>query len=181
MAAVNKTKNGFLAVDERAACEKLVGAEAPYGQRATVILALDEGATQAQAAERAGLTKGQVRYWSDKFREKGLAIFPEEAAPGKPVGAGTPAVAEEPAAEVAALVEESSLPVQEEAAEKPAADAEKQTKKKKKKGKGKDSAKKKSGKKKKKGGKKGKKKAAKGGKKKAGKKEGKKKGKKKSK
>lgn len=64
--------------EQRAVCEQLTGAEAPHGQRAQALLALDEGTTQAAAADGAGLTKDQVRYWLRRFRQNGLGIFPEE-------------------------------------------------------------------------------------------------------
>ena len=62
---------------ERAVCERVAAGEAPWGQRAQALLALDEGATQVEAGDRAGLTLGQVRYWLDRFRQDGLSIFPE--------------------------------------------------------------------------------------------------------
>jgi hypothetical protein len=51
--------------------------EGPHSQRALALLALDGGATQAQAAEKAGLSPGQVKYWIAKFRKQRLGIFPE--------------------------------------------------------------------------------------------------------
>lgn len=68
----------LLSLDERGACEQLAGGEAPHNQRALVLLAIDEGATQAEAGQRAGLTSGQVKYWLGKFRKEGLTIFPED-------------------------------------------------------------------------------------------------------
>jgi len=44
-------------------------------------LAVDEGATQAEAGQRAGLTPGQVKYWLGKFRRDQLGIFPEAGLP----------------------------------------------------------------------------------------------------
>ncbi|MCK4975455.1 MAG: helix-turn-helix domain-containing protein [Anaerolineales bacterium] len=68
----------LLSLDERGACEQLAGGEAPHNQRALALLAIDEGATQAEAGQRAGLTSGQVKYWLGKFRNEGLTIFPED-------------------------------------------------------------------------------------------------------
>ena len=68
----------LLSLDERGACEQLAGGEAPHNQRALALLAIDEGATQAEAGQRAGLTSGQVKYWLGKFRKEGLTIFPED-------------------------------------------------------------------------------------------------------
>ena len=62
---------------ERAVCERVAAGAAPWSQRAQALLALDEGATQSGAGERAGLTHGQVRYWLGRFRQDGLSIFPE--------------------------------------------------------------------------------------------------------
>jgi hypothetical protein len=82
---MDKTKiqeNQLLTPEERAACQEISMGGTPHSQRATALLALDEGATQIQAAEQAGLTKGQVRYWLGKFRQERLAIFPEELLTG---------------------------------------------------------------------------------------------------
>ncbi len=49
-----------------------------HGQRAIALLAVDQGATQAEAAQQAGLTPGQVKYWLGKFRQVRMQIFPEE-------------------------------------------------------------------------------------------------------
>lgn len=79
MAKTKIQENQLLTSDERAACEGFASGDPPHSQRATALLALDSGATQMQAAGQAGLTKGQVRYWLDKFRQERLAIFPEES------------------------------------------------------------------------------------------------------
>lgn len=62
---------------QREALEHLVEGEAPFNQRAKALLAIDEGATQSEAGQIAGLTSGQVKYWLSKFRNEGLTIFPE--------------------------------------------------------------------------------------------------------
>ena len=67
----------LLTLNERAVCEQIASGKAPHSQRALVFLALNEGSTQVQAAEKAGLTKGQARYWIAKFRKKRLGIFPK--------------------------------------------------------------------------------------------------------
>jgi outer membrane biosynthesis protein TonB len=76
---------------ERAVCERVAAGAAPWSYRAQALLALDEGATQSGAGERAGLTHGQVRYWLGRFRQDGLSIFPEgeeaEATETKAAGA----------------------------------------------------------------------------------------------
>jgi len=70
-------ENSLLTLQERAICEQIAVREAPHSQRALALLALDEGITQAQAGERAGLSKGQVKYWVAKFRKQRLDIFPD--------------------------------------------------------------------------------------------------------
>ena len=67
----------LLSPEERVVFKQLAAGEAPWSQRAQALLALDEGATQAQAGNQAGLTQGQVRYWLGRYREDGLSIFPE--------------------------------------------------------------------------------------------------------
>ncbi len=69
---------GLLSSEERDIFNRIAAKEAPYSQRAQALLALGEGATQAEAAHQAGLTQGQVHYWLAKFRRDGMDIFPEE-------------------------------------------------------------------------------------------------------
>jgi hypothetical protein len=111
-----KTVGKLLSPEERGVCKQLAAGEAPWSQRAQALLALDEGATQAQAGSQAGLTQGQVRYWLGRFRKDGLSIVPE---------ASRQAVGEETAA--TAMKAAST-------AEKPKQKKKKQGKKKKKKG-----------------------------------------------
>jgi outer membrane biosynthesis protein TonB len=68
----------LLDAEERGIFSQIATEEAPHSQRAQALLAIDEGATQAEAGIQAGLTQGQVRYWLDKFRKDGTSIFPEE-------------------------------------------------------------------------------------------------------
>ncbi len=98
MATASPTKQGpggqqiaanLLSPEARAACERIAAGEAVWSQRAQALLAVDEGATQAEAGQRAGLTQGQVKYWLGKFRRDQLSIFSE---------AGLPVEAEENAA-----------------------------------------------------------------------------------
>ena len=85
----------LLSEQERVAIRMISTGNDLHGQRALALLAIDEGATQAQAAQRAGLTPGQVKYWLGKFREIRLAIFPEQVleAAGQ---TSQPAIAAEP-------------------------------------------------------------------------------------
>ena len=68
----------LLSSEERAIFSQIATNEPPHGSRAQALLAIDEGATQSEAGQQAGLTKGQLRYWLGKFRKDGTAIFPQE-------------------------------------------------------------------------------------------------------
>jgi hypothetical protein len=68
----------LLSSEERAIFSQIATKEPPHGSRAQALLAIDEGATQTEAGQQAGLTKGQLRYWLGKFRKDGTAIFPQE-------------------------------------------------------------------------------------------------------
>lgn len=73
---MNESTGKLLSPQERAACDQIASGETSHSQHAQALLALDEGGTQAQAAERSGLTPGQVKYWSGRFRAIRLGIFP---------------------------------------------------------------------------------------------------------
>lgn len=68
----------LLSSQEREAFKMISTGNDLHGQRALALLAIDEGATQKQAAERSGLTAGQVKYWLGKFRQVRMDIFPEQ-------------------------------------------------------------------------------------------------------
>jgi len=88
----------LLSAQERVAFRMISTGNDLHGQRALALLAIDEGATQAQAAQQAGLTPGQVKYWLGKFREIRLAIFPDqvlESVGQDPMGS-QPEMAKEP-------------------------------------------------------------------------------------
>ena len=70
----------LLTPEEREICGRVATTDAPHSQRALALMALDQGVTQAEAAQLSGLTAGQVRYWRDSFRQKRLGIFPGVAA-----------------------------------------------------------------------------------------------------
>jgi transposase-like protein len=70
----------LLTPEEREICGRVATTDAPHSQRALALMALDQGVTQAEAAQLSGLTTGQVRYWRDSFRQKRLGIFPGVAA-----------------------------------------------------------------------------------------------------
>ena len=68
----------LLSAQEREAFKMISTGNDLHGQRALALLAIDEGATQEQAGQRAGLTTGQVKYWLGKFRRVRMEIFPEK-------------------------------------------------------------------------------------------------------
>jgi hypothetical protein len=68
----------LLTSTEREALKMIAAGNDLHGQRASALLAIDSGATQEQAGQQAGLTKGQVKYWLGKFRQVRMAIFPEQ-------------------------------------------------------------------------------------------------------
>jgi hypothetical protein len=149
-AEVTATTGKLLNIQERAVCERLSDGAIPHNQWAQALLAIDEGASRAEAAQRAGLTDHQVRYWLAKFRKQGLGIFPQQA---------LESAAQEMTASVPdAPTEEGQVGVSSEeveAVEKPEVKADeakvkpkaKKSKEKKKDKKGKDKSKKKGGKK----------------------------------
>ena len=71
------SNNTFLTTQEQDFCVQAAKGEAPYSQRALALLALNDGNTQSQAAEKTGLSVGQVRYWVARFRKQSLGIFPD--------------------------------------------------------------------------------------------------------
>ena len=68
----------LLSDQEREAFKMISTGNDLHGQRAIALLAIDDGATQAQAAQQSGLTPGQVKYWLGKFRKVRMEIFPEQ-------------------------------------------------------------------------------------------------------
>lgn len=72
-----ENKEPLLTADERTVLENLAKQADIEGQRAAALLAIDEGATQTAAADRTGLTKGQVQYILQKFRSERLLAFPD--------------------------------------------------------------------------------------------------------
>lgn len=73
------------------------------GQRATALLALADGRSQAEAAATAGLTEGQVNYIVRKFRDQGLGAFPSAGKQMPDVAAGA---SEDEAEQLRAMVSE---------------------------------------------------------------------------
>jgi adenylate kinase len=67
----------LLTSNERAIFQKISELDDLYGRRAIALLALDEGRTQTEAGERAGMSARQVRRWLAEFRYRRLDIFPK--------------------------------------------------------------------------------------------------------
>ena len=172
MGEVNNTE--MMTAEERAVLSQLAGGEPPYNQRAQALLALADGATQAEAAAQTNLTPNQVRYWLGRFRTGRLKVFPEDlttagAAPETAIEVNIRVKPEAEPVATAALTAESATEEGEvsESKKRSAKKKKKAGAKKKAKSKDKEKSKKKKGKsKKKKGKKKGGKKKGKGKKKK---------------
>ncbi|MCP4166692.1 MAG: helix-turn-helix domain-containing protein [Chloroflexi bacterium] len=84
----------LLSAEENAICDQVAAGHSLDSQRARALLAIDGGATQVEASRQAGLTPGQMQYCLRKFRQQGLAIFPD-AAP-EPVSEPDPTPPSEP-------------------------------------------------------------------------------------
>ena len=110
---VDQDTGNLLSPEERVGCQQLTAGEAPHNQRAQALLTLDEGATQEAAGQRAGLTKGQVRYWLGKFRKTRMAIFPEAPhTPAEPQPEPAP-LASEPTATAEETIVDPAIAVKE--------------------------------------------------------------------
>ena len=100
---------------ERAAHEARAAGDDANARRALVLLAIDEGASAAEAGARAGLSGRRARYWVARYRADGLGIYaggPEgavdigaaiatargSAAAARPAGEQAPGAGREPAA-----------------------------------------------------------------------------------
>ena len=95
-------KKGLLQAEERAALEKLAEKPDINGKRAAALLLIDDGESQASAAEQSGLTTGQVQYILKKFRSQRLLAFPGA------IGL-LPADAAQPAEDEVSAPEESAM------------------------------------------------------------------------
>jgi hypothetical protein len=90
-----KDESNLLTPGQREICRQLAVSEAPFNQRALALLAMDQGVTQKEASQLSGLTKGQVRYWRDRFRQRGLDIFPDDLLKGAKSGSVPSAASQE--------------------------------------------------------------------------------------
>lgn len=67
--------------EERTVIEQIASEKSPWNRRAQALLALDEGASDAEAGAVSGLRNTQVNYWLRKFRQDGLDLFPKHVLP----------------------------------------------------------------------------------------------------
>jgi len=68
-----------LTSQERASLARLAQERAVLSRRARLLLAWDEGASQAEMLARSGLSPRRARYWRWAFRQRRLGIFPRRA------------------------------------------------------------------------------------------------------
>jgi CHAD domain-containing protein/transposase-like protein len=97
---------GLLTADEERLLARIARRTDTVGRRARLLLALHEGALQREAAARVGMAPRTVRYWLNRFRHEGLAIFPRRLVAG---AAERPA---HPAAEPAVAAPAKAPPAQ---------------------------------------------------------------------
>jgi hypothetical protein len=133
----------LLTPQEREICQILASGKSLDIQRAQALLALDEGATQAQAAQLSSLTRGQVKYLLGKFREERLALFPEGIYLQPSAIPQIPETEEPEEAEPAALASQADQPEMDTEAKNKSKDKKEKKSKKTKKGKKKKKSKKK--------------------------------------
>ncbi len=96
--------------ESRAALEQIaLNRSGIDAQRAAALLAVDAGKSQAEAAVANGLTDGQVNYAVRKFREQGVAAFPD-APPAAPAPELSP---EQEAEQLRTMVDELNARVAE--------------------------------------------------------------------
>lgn len=82
--------------EERMVIEQIATGKSPWNQRARALLAMDEGATDADAGAGSGLRPTQVNYWLRKFQQDGLNIFPKDITPELDIVQADAASIEEP-------------------------------------------------------------------------------------
>ncbi len=129
---------GLLSDDQAHLLTRIARRTDAVGRRAVVLLALHDGALQRDAAARAGMAPRTVRYWLNRFRTEGLAIFParlvavRRPAEAGPAASGAPpnAAAERVASAEADATAEASEPVATVATADADADAERRAAKK---------------------------------------------------
>ena len=81
-----KSGSSLLTAEERAICEQISNSEQGlFQQRARALLALNEGMSQAQTSELAGLTSTQVRHCLESFQQLRTASIFSAQAPSQTV------------------------------------------------------------------------------------------------
>ncbi|HET6445881.1 MAG TPA: helix-turn-helix domain-containing protein [candidate division Zixibacteria bacterium] len=70
-----KNEDRTLTAEDRSFLSQVAATDPSHSSHAQMLLAIDDGVTQAEAGRQAGLTFGQVRYWLAKFRKDGTSIF----------------------------------------------------------------------------------------------------------
>jgi CHAD domain-containing protein len=76
LAAIGASRGaGLFPAGERCVHEDQARLSGACSRRAAALLALDDGLTQAAAAQRAGLSDRRVRYWLQRYRSEGVAIY----------------------------------------------------------------------------------------------------------
>ncbi len=71
----DNTENTILDTTSIQQCEKLAGNADLQGKRAKALLELNNGESNRVAAEKSGLTTGQVSYLLGRFKKVGMALF----------------------------------------------------------------------------------------------------------
>ncbi len=69
-------QDSLFTAGEHAMLVRIARREDLHGRRARALLALDQGAVQAEAGRQAGMSERRVRHWLAAFRQKRLDIFP---------------------------------------------------------------------------------------------------------
>merc|ERR1712065_22307 len=75
---VEKIMANLLTQADKEICTKIsIGEDSIHKQRATVLLLIDSGSTQANAGTKTGLSIGQVRYVYRRYKNMGIDVFPQ--------------------------------------------------------------------------------------------------------
>lgn len=72
------TRTKLLKPREVTACKQLAASDKADSQRAAALLAIHQGATQAESAQSSGLSIGQVKYIVSRFRQRGMQALNSE-------------------------------------------------------------------------------------------------------
>lgn len=75
--AMQRGPGRLLTDEEREECRRLMTRGDLHGRRAIALVAVDRGATQADAAHEAGMSPRRVRHWVASFRARRMGVFPD--------------------------------------------------------------------------------------------------------